>query len=179
MSNERNYNFGAMQKNKDGKVVAYIEGWTFQPKNNGEMLSSRKVNVNGEEKLVANITLATHLSSSMMKYNFGENFATEDHFIECTLWEDVANRMQKYGPTPKQILGVFGELKVQEYQKKDGTNGQKLVMTVNNFKAVTKKQGANTSTSNQGSSNQATSNQTSSSDNFVPIPEDLKDEVPF
>lgn len=138
MENKTNYNFGAMRK--VGEVsVGYVEGWTFQPKER-ELLNVRKVNVKGEEKSVATLTISTTLAKSVMKYNFGEDFDKEQHFIECTAWGQTADRLAKFAPTPKMILGLFGELKVQEYDKKDGTKGKKLVMTIDNFKGVTKKQ---------------------------------------
>lgn len=134
------YNFGAMRKVGE-TVIGYVEGWTFQPKDR-ELLNVRKVNVKGEEKSVATLTISTTLAKSVMKYNFGAEFEKEQHFIECTAWGAVADRLAKFAPTPKMIVGLFGELKVQEYERKDGSKGKKLVMTIDNFKAVTKKQGA-------------------------------------
>lgn len=143
MEKKLTYNFGAMRK--VGEVsVGYVEGWTFQPKDR-ELLNVRKVNVKGEEKTVATLTISTTLAKSVMKYNFGEEFEKEQHFVECTAWGQTAERLAKFAPTPKMILGLFGELKVQEYDKKDGGKGKKLVMTIDNFKGVTKKQeGAST-----------------------------------
>lgn len=135
-----NYNFGAMKK-LDKTSIGYVEGWTFAPKN-GNLLNVRTVKVSGEDKKVATLTISTTLAKSVMKYNFGEDFEKEQHFIECTAWGQVADRLEKFGPTAKMILGVFGEIKVQEYDKKDGSGkGKKLVMTIDSFKGVTKKQG--------------------------------------
>ena len=75
-----NYNFGAMRKLRE-KSIGYIEGWTFQPKDGRELLTVRTVNVNGTEKKVASLTLSTTLAKSMMKYNFGEEFEKEQHFV--------------------------------------------------------------------------------------------------
>lgn len=138
MENKIVYNFGAIRKVGD-VAVGYVEGWTFQPKDRA-LLNVRKVNVKGEEKSVATLTISTTLAKSMMKYNFGEEFDKEQHFVECTAWGSVADRLAKFNPTPKMIVGLFGELKVQEYEKKDGSKGKKLVMTIENFKGVTKKQ---------------------------------------
>lgn len=138
MENKIKYNFGGLRKIGDVSV-GYIEGWTFEPKDR-ELLNLRKVNVKGEEKSVATLTISSTLAKSMMKYNFGEEFEKEQHFIECTAWGTVAERLAKFNPTPKMILGIVGEVKVQEYDKKDGNKGKKLVMTIDTFKGVTKKQ---------------------------------------
>lgn len=143
-----NYNFGAMRKGEHSSI-GYIEGWTFEPKNR-PLLSSREVNVNGTNKKVVTLTISSTLAKSAMKYNFGDEFEKEQHFIECTAWGPIAERLEKFAPTPRMILGLFGELKVQEYDKNDGSGkGKKLVMTIDNFKAVTKKQ-AGATDSNAG-----------------------------
>lgn len=137
------YNFGKMRRtDKDvaGKGIGYIEGWTTAQKSTGRIVNTRTVTVNGESKQVTTILLSVTLAKSAWKYAMGEDFETEQHFVECTAWDKVAERLAKFAPTPKMIVGVFGEIKVQEYDKNGGGKGKKLVMTIDDFKGVTKKQ---------------------------------------
>ena len=133
-----NYNFGALKKVVEASI-GYVEGLTFEPKGR-DLLNVRTVQVNGEDRKVATLTISTTQAKSKMKYNFGEDFEKEQHFIEVTAWGATAERLEKFAPTAKMILGVFGEIKVVEYDKNDGGKGKKLVMTMEDFKAVTKKQ---------------------------------------
>ena len=132
---KKNYNFIGLRK-VNNLSIGYVEGWTFKPKN-GDLLNTRKVTVEGEEKSVASLTLNGNYAQSVIKYHFGEELVNEVTFIEATAWGVVADRLTKFNPTAKMLLGLVGALKVVEYDKKDGSGkGKKIVMTIDNFKLV-------------------------------------------
>lgn len=136
-NNVVNYNFGSFRKIGEN-TIGYLEGWTFAPKN-GEMLRERVVNVKGADKKVVSFNISTNLAKSTMNYYFGEEFNKELHFIECSAWGQLAERIVKFGLSPKMLIGLFGEVKVVEYEAQTGEVKKKLVMTVDNFKAISKK----------------------------------------
>lgn len=139
-----NYNFGAFKK-VGTTVVGVVEGWTFQPKE-GNVVAVREVTVKGETKKIATFTVSTTQAKSKMKFNFGDAFEKEQHFLEVNVWDNgseygLFNRLVKYNPEPKMLLSLFGEVKTQEFKRNDGTTGSKLIMNLEDFKALTKKKG--------------------------------------
>ncbi|MGO0861707.1 hypothetical protein [Clostridioides difficile] len=137
--NEKKYNFNFYGFEKVGEtLVAYIEGWTCKYKDKENFVEFRKVSTKNGEKLVANMELSAKLPQSVAKFYLGEDFDKEQHYIKVTAWGQVAERLQKFNINENMLLGVMGKVKVEEYQKKDGTLFKKLVITISNFNCVAK-----------------------------------------
>lgn len=150
MSKEQN-TFIAGKKN-EGKFYGGVEVWTFAKKGVAVPYTSKTVTVGGKDKTVGNMTVTAPMHPSSAKYYFGEEFIPEEGksvFIDVVAWERVAEQLAKYNPTLKQKLMLVGEIEVQEYKTKAGTEGKKLVMNLDGFKPLTKKKGIEESQDSQ------------------------------
>ena len=129
----------------DGKFHGAIECWTFAKKGVSTPYTTKTVNVSGNDKTVGNMTVTAPIHPSSVKYYFGDEFVPEEGksiFIDVVAWERIAEQLLKYGPTLKQRLLLVGEISVQEYKTQSGNTGKKLLMNLEGFKPLTKKQGS-------------------------------------
>lgn len=144
-TNKTNYDFAAFNKveGANGTVVTgYFEGWTYSKQE--QQFRFRTVNVKGTEKKVANANIVFNATYNKVAYTFGEDFAKTlknengkvGVFVDVTLWDKVAERLEKLNLNNRSKVGVFGTFKVTEYDKNDGTKGLKLTATGSDFKLV-------------------------------------------
>lgn len=93
-------------------------------------------------------------------------------FINCTAWGKTADVISKFFSKGKMIT-VHGELRIDAYDKEDGTRAYKTYINVDNFSFCGDSNGGNNTSSNTG-------NNTNKNDDegFYPI-DDSEEELPF
>lgn len=117
---------------------------------------------------VARLTLA---SQSRRKDESGK-FKTD--FIKCVAFGKTAETIEKYCTKGDMIIVMDGEFQNNNYTNKDGNTVYDYVVAINAFEFGSKAGDSNKSTA---SSNSAPASQ--SDDDFMNIPDDLDEELPF
>jgi single-strand DNA-binding protein len=73
----------------------------------------------------------TAVARVSLAFSVGKKNDKKTTWVEGTLWGKQADSLCKYLTTGKSIGVVLEDLRLDEYEKKDGTRGSKLVARIN------------------------------------------------
>lgn len=102
---------------------------------------SRTVQVAGEEKTVVNFTLPVEQRTQRINKILGTNFPEDKTlWIRAAAWGSAADRLtkvlQKSGDPKSLRLEVFGTVKTEKFNSKNGSEGINIILTVYDFWTV-------------------------------------------
>ncbi len=134
-----------MEKNVEGKngevKIVYMEGFIRTLKD-GSILNVKNVTrQDGTELLVATLNMSVVLGDKRAERMLGYvNQEYGSYFVRVSLFGMAAERIKKYDPEKNQIMGFFGELKVNTYESATGPK-KSLELAATDFKVIKKKTG--------------------------------------
>ena len=105
---------------------------------NASKFSERSVEIGGKQKSVVNFTIPVQMRARRINNMLGTHFADDETvWIRCAAWEATGERIMKLFQklnSPKSMrVAVFGTVKINKFNSKDGTENTNVIMNVDDF----------------------------------------------